>query len=55
MERKPLVEVYAPRPTPERSVNLTFSPQKAEAPSSKPPVPTGGSGVHVPLKASGAE
>jgi hypothetical protein len=52
MDRKPLIEVYAPRPrvgADGRAIDLTFMPDRAAAPGGGTPLPpTGGSGVQFP-------
>lgn len=49
MERKPIIEVYAPvkRPTGDR-VDLTFKPGAEPLHGAAPTPPTGGSGVQFP-------
>lgn len=58
MERKPIIEVYSPKPRPGeplRSPLLTFGPKGRidETGSARPTPPSGGSGVQHPPPASG--
>jgi hypothetical protein len=56
MERKPIIEVYAPRPRTEprdRGPDMTWAPRREnDTQQAKPPVPSGGSGVHIPKAAT---